>query len=279
MPGAARADVIAICLVLGAATVTISAAPQAPAPAVAGSKPAFDVVSIKRNPEPGGNYPLSPPVGGRLALRRQSVRGLISSSYGMQDYQIIGGPEWLRSNGFDIDALTETTPTPPPPQLLLMIRTLLADRFTLVMHGEAREFPIYRLVMARANGQLGPNISPAQCVPPPRGGGPLPADQQSFCGTSVGPGRMFVRGGTMRTLAQQIGRYTGTGRPVFDATNLTGQFEWELKWTPDSPDGSVPADAVSIFTALQEQLGVKLEPARGRVDVLVIDSVAPPSEN
>jgi hypothetical protein len=130
-------------LSLGMATVGVTAAPadipirssvstpllQAPTPAVAGGAPAFDVVSVKRSPEPGGNYPLSPPIGGRLALRRQSVRGLISSSYGVQDYQIIGGPAWLRSDGFDIDAITEATPPPPPPQLLLMIRTMLADRF------------------------------------------------------------------------------------------------------------------------------------------------------
>ena len=83
----------------------------------------------------------------------------------------------------------------------------------------------------------------------------------------------------MKLLAQQLGRYAGVGRPVIDETNLAGQFEWELKWTPDSPDGNAPVDAVSIFTALQEQLGVKLEPSRGQVDVLVIDSIAPPSEN
>jgi uncharacterized protein (TIGR03435 family) len=252
---------------------------QAPTPAASGGTPAFDVASIKRNPEPGTNYPLSPPVGGRLALRNQTVRGLISSSYGVQDYLIIGGPGWLRTDGFDIDALAEGTPPPPPPQMLLMIRTLLADRFKLVMHNEQREFPIYKLVMARADNQLGPNIHAGQCVPRPRGGGPPPEGRQFFCGTNVGVGTMFVRGGTMNVLAQQLGRYAGVGRPVVDATNLNGQFEWELKWTPDSPDGNVPLDGVSIFTALQEQLGVKLEPSRGPVDVLVIDSVAPPSVN
>jgi uncharacterized protein (TIGR03435 family) len=253
---------------------------QAPAPAVAGGTPAFDVVSIKRNPEPGTNYPLSPPVGGRLALRNQTVRGLISSSYGVQDYQIIGGPGWLRTDGFDIDALAEATPPPPPPEMLLRIRTLLADRFNLVMHNEQREFPIYQLVMSRGDGLLGPNIRRGECVPRSPGVGPLPDDPRSFCGTNVGGGTMVVRGGTMNLLAQQLGRYAGVGRPVVNQTNLTGQFEWELKWTPDSPDGNVPADdGVSIFTALQEQLGVKLEPARGPIDVLVIDRVAPPSEN
>src|SRR4026209_539917 len=116
---------------LAAAAVAFAVAPmlQAPTPAVAGGTPAFDVVSIKRNPEPGTNYPLSPPVGGRLALRNQTVRGLISSSYGVQDYQLIGGPAWLRTDGFDIDARVEATTLPPAPQMLLRIRTLLADRF------------------------------------------------------------------------------------------------------------------------------------------------------
>ena len=197
----------------------------------------------------------------------------------MQDYQVIGGPQWLRTDGFDIAGVTEATPAPPPPQFLLMIRTLLADRFKLVMHNEQRELPIYRLVMARAEGQLGPNIRRGECVPPPRDGGPPPPDRQSFCGTTVAPGTMFVRGGTMRTLAQQVGRYTGTGRPVFDATNLTGQFEWELKWTPDSLNGNAPADAVSIFTALQEQLGLKLDSQKSAVKVLVIDRAEHPVEN
>jgi uncharacterized protein (TIGR03435 family) len=147
------------------------------------------------------------------------------------------------------------------------------------MHNDQREFPIYKLVLARSDGQLGPNIRQAECVPRPQGGGPLPDERRYFCGTSVSVGAMLVRGGTMNLLAQQLGRYSGVGRPVFDATNLTGQFEWELKWTPDSPDGSAPADGVSIFTALREQLGVKLEAARGPVGVLVIDSVAPPTEN
>src|SRR5262245_38471869 len=102
-----------------AATVGIAASPQAPSPAVAGGTPAFDVISVKRNRETGTNYPLSPPVGGRLTLRNRTVRGLISSSYGVQDYQIIGGPGWLRNDGFDIDARVEATPPPPPPQMLL----------------------------------------------------------------------------------------------------------------------------------------------------------------
>ena len=84
----------------------------------------------------------------------------------------------------------------------------------------------------------------------------------------------------MRLLAQQVSRYAAVGRPVIDETNLAGSFEWELKWTPDSPNGNnAPADGVSIFTALQEQLGVKLEPSRGPLAVMVIDSVAPPADN
>src|ERR1044072_2680674 len=117
-------------LTVGVSAVAIAAAPstlpphpllsprllQAPTPAAAGGTPAFDVISIKKNPEPGGNGPLSPPVGGRLRLVNQSVRGLISSSYRMQDYQIIGGPAWLRTDGFDIDAIAEATHAPSLPE-------------------------------------------------------------------------------------------------------------------------------------------------------------------
>lgn len=277
----------AVLLSIGGATLLAATSTHAlrssPFQAVATAErvdaPVFDVVSVKRNPEPGTNYPLSPPIGGRLVLRNQTVRGLISSSYGVQDYQIIGGPSWLRSDGFDIDARVEAAVPPSPQQMLLRVRTLLADRFKLVMRKEQRELSVYRLVLARRDGRLGPKIRRRPCVARPQADVPVRDEQQISCGTSVGVGTMVVGGGTMRLLAQQLGRYAGIERPVIDATNLADQVSWELKWTPDLGDGTAPVDGVSIFTALQEQLGVRLEPARSRVDVLVVDSVEQPSEN
>jgi uncharacterized protein (TIGR03435 family) len=166
---------------------------------------------------------------------------LINSAYRIQDYQVVGGPEWTRTQGFDIEAIVEATPPPSPPQMLLRIQTLLADRFKLVMHAETRELPIYTLVKSRSDGQLGPNIRPTACKPPepnaPGGGGPA-VGGPSVCGNWGGAGLMMVGGNTMNGLANQLGRLGPIGRPVVNETNLTGGFDWELKWTPDPALGS-----------------------------------------
>ena len=257
---------------------------QSPTPAVAGGAPAFDVISIKRNIDPNSATLFAVPVGGRLRLVNQTARMLINSSYGMQDYQIVGGPDWLRTDRFDIDAIVEVRPLPPLPQFLLRIRTLLADRFKLVMHAEMRELPIYRLVRARDDGRLGPKIRPTACKPPdpttPNSAANTGVGGGGTCGNRIGAFSMTIGGNTMNGFANQLGRLPVVGRPVVNATNLTDAFDWELTWAPDPPTGDgVAIDAVSIFTALQEQLGLKLEPSRGPVDVLVIDSVERPTEN
>jgi bla regulator protein blaR1 len=266
---------------------------QAPTPAVAGGAPAFDVISIKRNNDPNGPAMFALPVGGRLRLVNQTTRMLINSSYRIQDYQIIGGPDWLRTERYDVDAIVEARPLPPLPEFLARIRTLLADRFRLVMHAETRELPIYRLVRARADGRLGPKIRPTTCKPPdptnPNSAANTGVGGGGTCGNRVGRFSMTIGGNTMAGFANQLGRLAVIGRPVVNATNLTDTFDWELTWTDPltvndealaGPDRAALApEAVSIFTALEEQLGLKLESARGPVEVLVIDSVEHPREN
>ena len=209
---------------------------------------------------------------------------LINSSCRLQDYQIVGGPDWLRTERFDIDAIVEVRPLPPLPQFLLRIRTLLADRFKLVMHPERRELPIYRFVNARDDGRIGPKIRPTACKPPdptiPNSAANAGVGGGSTCGNRIGAFSMSIGGNTMNGFANQLGRLSVVGRPVVNATNLTGSFDWELTWAPDPATGGGAAlDAVSIFTALQEQLGLKLEPSRGPVELLVIDSVERPTDN
>jgi uncharacterized protein (TIGR03435 family) len=249
----------------------------APAAAVERS---FDVVSIKRNKDPDGPRFFSAPSRGRLSLVNQTVRQIIGSSHQLQDYQIIGGPEWIRTDSFDIEATAEGGPTAP--QMLVMVRTLLADRFQLKMHPEQRELPVFRLTYARPDRRLGPEVKPSQCRPV----GAAPSDSQAAaCGNQIGRNVMALRGNTMRGLANQLGRLPIVGRPVIDATGLTDTFDIQLTWavepvaTGDSAAPPAQPDATSIFTALREQLGLRLEPSRGPVDVMVIDSVQPPSEN
>ena len=263
----------------GAPNVVYFSHTQQATPAAAVGR-SFDVASIKRNTDPDGPRFFNSPGPGRLSLINQTVRQIIGSSHQLQDYQIIGGPEWLRTDRFDIEATAEGGSAAP--QMLMMVRTLLADRFQLRMHSEQRELPVFRLTHARADRRLGPGLTSSRCRPV----GAAPDDSKTpACGNQVGRNVMALRGNTMRGLANQLGRLPIVGRPVIDATGLTETFDIQLTWwlepvaTGDSvPPGAQP-DTTSIFTALQEQLGLKLESSRGPVDVMVIDSVQPPSEN
>jgi uncharacterized protein (TIGR03435 family) len=185
----------------------------------------------------------------------------------------------------------------------LMLRSLLADRFKLVAHTEQRELPIYTLVKAREDGKLGSALKPAavDCgpggrgrggPPPPPPGGPGAAPPLGAgCRAMMAPGRLTAGGQPIEQLARMLAPQLG--RPVYDKTGLNGAYDFELVFMPEGgrgmpigppPPGAPPLppidpDAPSLFTAIQEQLGLKLEAGRGPVDVIVIDSVQPPTED
>jgi uncharacterized protein (TIGR03435 family) len=206
----------------------------------------------------------------------------------------IAGPEWIKTARYDIEATTGGQVNQG--QAMSMLRRLLADRYGLKVHYENRERPVYNMVLARDDKQLGPRLqrssidckaleaaaqaARAKGEPPPIG--PPAPGERPVCGTIGAPGTTSSGGLTMEQLALQLARTVG--RPVVDKTGLAGPYDWDLKWAPElqpSPDGApvVGADGVSIFTALQEQLGLRLEAARGPVEVLVIDAVEQPTEN
>jgi uncharacterized protein (TIGR03435 family) len=164
-----------------------------------------------------------------------------------------------------------------------MLRTLLTERFTLAAHNETRERPVYALVLAREDRRFGPQLqkSPTDCAT---------AKGADACGSSVGPGFIRSRGRTMAQLAESLSRLSNTGsslnRLIVDRTGLEGQYDVTLKFTPENiPPGNVPGfpavdpNGPSIFTALQEQLGLKLDSQRAPVNVLVIDRADRPTEN
>jgi uncharacterized protein (TIGR03435 family) len=162
-----------------------------------------------------------------------------------------------------------------------MMQSLLVDRFKLVTHRETRELPIYQLVMARGDRRLGERLRPSQanCVNPGNCPTQMPLGQQTIpqCEFTFTDIALRGQGATMGTLAREL---SFVGRVVVDKTNLPGQFDLDLEWAsvPSGPD--IPADTgPSIFTAIQEQLGLKLESTRGLVDVLVIDHVEHPTED
>jgi uncharacterized protein (TIGR03435 family) len=263
------------------------AAALAAAVIVAAQAPAtFEVASIRRNAEAQRGL-AGPQPGGRFIGLGVTLHRLVSDAY--DGLEVEGGPPWATKDRFDVNARAEGNPTAA--QLRRMLRQLLADRFALVVRTQKREMPVYTLTNARPGGLLGPKLqrSDAKCAaeavdffPGTSPGFPPP------CGDyRLGARALTARGMTMGGLARLLAGLAG--RPGLDHTGLDGFYDLELEWSSDlglrqaPPDaagaGELKADGLSIFTALQEQLGLKLEPRRGPVDVVVIERAEPPTEN
>jgi len=270
-------------------------AEQGSGPGASADNATFEVASVKPNKSGDGRVMLAMPPTGRFTATNVPVRLLVQNSYGLQPFQIVGGPNWIASDRFDITAKAPDGFSPD--QLRPMVRNLLADRFKLKAHMETREMPTYALVAARADGKLGPKLTPAktdcEAARGRRAGGPPPAPPQPGehveCGFFIGNGTMNAGGMGMVELARSLSGFVN--RVVSDKTGLSGKYDFQLTYTPEGrglpgvpvgpPVGAdaPPADpnGASIFTALQEQLGLKLDSQKGMVDVLVIDSIEQPT--
>jgi len=232
-------------------------------PAVLSSQTAFDVASIKENTTPGEGGSLRFMSGGGMQSRHLPARSLITVAYQLQTYQLAGAPDWVLTTFYDINAKPAEQATRE--QSYVMLQTLLVDRFKLAFHREMRQVDGYTLIRARRDG-LGQNIRPSafdcekqmQTEPQCRKG--------SITATSF-----TITGARLWSLVQLvIGRANG---PVVDETGLDGTYDIELTWSNDvAPVG----DAITIFTALQEQLGLKLERHRVSAEVFVVDHLEKP---
>lgn len=276
----------------------VLAAPLAAQPAPS----PLEVASVKpnRSPDARPSFNVAP---GRYSWTAYTVKSLIDLSHQRNAFdrrETIGGPDWIDKDRFDVVVQAEkgaalTDPDGFPGPVFAMVRAVLAERFGLVMHNEVRERPVYALTTARPDRRLGAGLKPADSdcseamrrmvapVPGPRPPGAPP------CSFGGGPGRIE---GNVVTLAMVANMLAGTvGRPVIDRTGVPGHFNVTLEYAAEAgitgplPPGVSPqepsprSDAPSLFTAVQEQLGLKLEPTRAPVDVLVIDKVSPPTEN
>jgi uncharacterized protein (TIGR03435 family) len=267
----------------------------------------FEVASVKENRLDDRRITFGVQPGGRFTATGVSLRELIRFAYGVQPFQIEGGPAWIDTVRFDVLAKAPegTTIVNAGPgeigTMNMMMRSLLATRFKLAVERLLKEAPVYELVMARADRRLGPNLKVAatDCAAlfaARRGGGPPPALPQPGepmnCGMMMAPNRFQAGGTQIRQLAQVLSQRVG--RTVTDKTGLEGHYDFTLEFTPDPglaggpggpgepPPGAPPLPVVdpnapSIFTALQEQLGLKLESRRGPVEMLVIKSVEMPT--
>ena len=263
--------------------------------------PAFDVVSIRESKSGEPRQTIRREPGGRIVTNNFPLRNLIINAYGLQPQQLVGAPDWIDSARYDITAMASVEPAVTEPGTVgpvnLMMQRMLADRFQLVVHTERRELSIYALTLARSDGRLGPRIRTAaidcqaamnEVMKQVQSGGATPAPPQRpdggpGCGMRMGPGSQLTAGGTsMAALARLLA--APVGRLVLDRTGLAGSFDFDLEFTADPPAGApLPppsdANAPSIFTALEEQLGLKLQAERAPVEVLVIDRVERPTEN
>jgi uncharacterized protein (TIGR03435 family) len=237
----------------------------------------FDVVSIHLSPPSpdGHNHIWNDIHASHFRTGNLSIRDLIQYAYNQPKSQILGGPPWLDSAMYDIDAKSDPeqdarlkgmSSEAAAQQKRLMVLALLTERFALTAHSETRELPIYNLLQAKGGAKFQPSTRDGTTI-------------------DTGRSRMHIAGGddTIGLLARELAQ--SQGRVVVNKTGLTGRYDLTLRWTPDdapppllngAPDPNAPP---GLFTAIQEQLGLKLEPAKGPVQVLVIDHIEQPSAN
>jgi uncharacterized protein (TIGR03435 family) len=265
------ATVLTFATVIGGVTVVSAQAPSDQ------SGPAFEVASIKRNMSGSGSMSVRAP-GDRFEMVNGTVMTLVLNAYGLQPFQVIDAPAWTRSERYDVSAKAESAPSVT--ERREMIRTLLRDRFKMVARAETRPLPAYVLMRIRPDGQLGPQLKPwtIDCATFGQSGAVAPVAPSSAatsappCGMQGGTDHFLAGGVKLDVLARSLSSTLET--PVLDETGLSGSFEVVLRWARDDrPTG----DAPSLFTAVQEQLGLKLEPRQMPVEVLVIDSVERPT--
>ena len=250
-------------LVLIAATGFPLAAQQPPSAA-------FEVVSVKPRTSDDGRWTLTMQPGGRLVAINVPLRLVIRTAFNVQNDQIVGVPDWLDADRFDINA--KAPDDIRPDQIAPMMQALLAHRFNLTTHHDMREVPVFALQRVRRDDSLGTGLRPTAC----------PAleidlkEPKPCANINPAPNILTMRGAPIATFAQYLAPYVN--RVVVDRTGLDGRYDIVLKWSAEQQQQQTPKDDLpSLFTALQEQLGLKLESSKAMVDVLVIDSVERPT--
>jgi uncharacterized protein (TIGR03435 family) len=290
--GIALAAVVRLAADTGADLHTQASAPQ---------EARFDVVSVKRNQDGGVGSMMRIQPGGRFSARNLAVREVIVRAFGIQSFQLTGGSDWLQSERYDIEAKAADGVGVTDDAINFMLQALLADRFKLKVRRETRDSPTYELVFARSDRRPGEKLreTSADCVANLRSGtppgGPLaapaligPSDPVPCGMIMVGGNRLAAGGRSMALLAAMLG--PRVQRIVVDKTSLTGLYDFDLQFQPDQPVGGtrpdgpvrvylVAADVPPLMTAIQDQLGLKLQAARGAVEYVVIESIQRPSEN
>jgi uncharacterized protein (TIGR03435 family) len=273
--GIIRAIVAVAAVILPALAIGTPIVPVARAQTQTAAPHSFATISIRPTPANEHLSGFSASAVGRFTATATSVQDLIFYAY--DERTIAGGPEWMSTAHFDIDARVDDSlatswkmlpPTQRDELVRAMIRSMLEDRFKLAVRRETQDVPIYALVVAKG----GPKLSPSPITLP----GSKPVGQTQRGGPALTPGfhTLTVKNVTMISLSDQLADQPDVDRMVVDRTGLTGIYDFTLTWS-DSKDDSGP----TLFQALEDQLGLKLEPTKGPVEVLIIDHLERPSEN
>jgi len=253
----------------------------------------FEAATVKRNVSGAENWQLNPRPTGQFTATNARASDLVQAAFLVQDYQLDNLPAWTRNERYDVvaklDARLASLNQPDGfyPTWSLALQALVIDRFKLQSHREVRQRPVYALTVAR-EGKLGPNLKPAefdcdalreQTVAAARRGGTPPATNtpdRVRCGMRSSNGVILYGGSTLHEFMALLSRTVG--RAVLDRTNLEGRWDFTLTYATESQiRGGQPTDAPDLFTALVEQLGLKLESTTGPVDMLVVDRIERPT--
>lgn len=236
--------------------------------------PNYEVSAIRPNTGGDNRFAFRIEPDGSLAATGITLKRLMMTAYNVQGFRIVGGPGWVASSRWDIQARPSRAASPQ--EVRRMLRTLLEDRFQLRSHAEQRKLPVYELTVDPRGSKLQQGT-----------------DGKTEPDIRVAPGYLHLSTATAATFASQLSY--ALGRPVIDKTGLSGEFDFSLKWTPEVGEDGGPsnkglppgtreesastADGPSIFTAIVEQLGLRLKSGRGPVEVIVISTVQPPAAN
>ena len=243
-----KISVSLLCVALAAAAVSAQSA-----------APSFEVAVIKAN-RSGSQNSSNRTAGERYSATNVSLISMLRTAYAVQEFQIAGYPGWAEVDKFDVEA--KMAPGANVRDFPLMLQSLLAERFKLVVHREPRPSPIYTLVVTKEGPKLAPG-DPSKC------GG-------SSCGLNATPTEIVGENVTMAQLANRLSRSIGTH--VLDGTGLAGTYDFKVSWLPDDRFVGRGASAnPTLFTAIQEQLGLRLQSGRGPVDTLVVDRAEKPT--
>jgi uncharacterized protein (TIGR03435 family) len=224
------------------------------------ARPEFEVATIKPS-DPNSKRTGFHLNGQHVSTTNETLSNLISLAYGVHQKQIVDGPPWLETDKYDIDGISNVAGEPNFKQMQGMYQKLLADRFGLTFHRQKKELSVYALVVGRSGSKLAKSLGDPNAQPDQTGG----ARAMTFTNTSM----------TDLALMLQF----SLDRPVVDQTKLPGKFDFLMKWTPADTPASDPDSPPGLFTAIQQQLGLKLELTKASDDVIVIDHVEKPSAN